>query len=124
MTFTLGLQVFFRYALNHSLFWSEAFARVCLVWLTFLGATIAYKRKAHLGVNYFVKKLPLTAQNMSKGFVKIFSLFFFAILVIFGFKFTLFLAPQIAPGLNIPAWIPFSVIPLSGIVFFVHGVSE
>lgn len=37
MSVVVAVQVFFRYALNHSLFWSEELARYILVWLTFLG---------------------------------------------------------------------------------------
>ena len=43
----VAAQVFFRYVLNHSLFWSEELARYILVWLTFLGASVAYRRGVH-----------------------------------------------------------------------------
>ena len=41
MALVILLQVFCRYALNHSLFWSEELGRMLLVWLTFIGASVA-----------------------------------------------------------------------------------
>jgi hypothetical protein len=43
MTVVVAVQVFFRYVLNQSLFWSEELARYLLVWLSFLGASVAYR---------------------------------------------------------------------------------
>ena len=51
MAAVIILQVIFRYVLNHSLFWSEELARYLLVWLTFLGASSAYYRKVHPGID-------------------------------------------------------------------------
>ena len=51
------LQVIFRYFFNHPLFWSEELSRYCFVWIVFVGAAIALKHGAHIGVDYFVKHL-------------------------------------------------------------------
>jgi hypothetical protein len=53
----VAAQVFFRYVLNHSLFWSEELARYILVWLTFLGASVAYRRGVHPRIDLFVSRL-------------------------------------------------------------------
>jgi TRAP-type C4-dicarboxylate transport system permease small subunit len=47
MSLIMAVQVFSRYALNSSLFWSEELARFMLVWLAFLGASLAYRRRVH-----------------------------------------------------------------------------
>ena len=53
----VAAQVFFRYVLNHSLFWSEELARYILVWLTFLGASVAYRRGVHPRIDLFVSRV-------------------------------------------------------------------
>ena len=58
MALVTGFQVFSRYVLNHSLFWSEEVGRICLVWISFLGASAAYKRRAHIGMDFMVVRLP------------------------------------------------------------------
>ena len=49
MAAVVAAQVFWRYGLNASLFWSEELARHLLVWMTFLGASTAYRRRVHPG---------------------------------------------------------------------------
>ncbi len=47
MTLIVAVQVFCRYVLNNSLFWAEELSRYLLAWLTFLGASVAYRRNVH-----------------------------------------------------------------------------
>jgi TRAP-type C4-dicarboxylate transport system permease small subunit len=63
MALIVATQVFFRYVLNQSLFWSEELARFLLVWLTFLGATVAYRRKAHPGIDVLYSRMPPELQK-------------------------------------------------------------
>ena len=54
----VGAQIFARYVLNHSLFWSEELARYLFIYLVFLGAAIALRRDGHIQVSFFVDRLP------------------------------------------------------------------
>ncbi len=54
----VGAQIFARYVLNHSLFWSEELARYLFIYLVFLGAAIVLRREGHIQVSFFVEKLP------------------------------------------------------------------
>jgi TRAP-type C4-dicarboxylate transport system permease small subunit len=49
-----------RYVLNASIGWSEEVSRFMLIWLTFLGAVIAYMRNEHLGLDVLIQYLPLS----------------------------------------------------------------
>ena len=120
MTATVILQVFCRYALNHSLFWSEELARYLLVWLTFIGATVAYHRNMHPGVDVIFKRLQRKHRTRIRYLVHLFSLFFFLILIWYGFSFAYFIRAQTTPALSLPKWLVFSIIPLSGLLFTLH----
>jgi len=50
--------VVLRYAFNSGIAMSEELSRWLLVWLTFLGAIVALRQHAHLGVDTLVRALP------------------------------------------------------------------
>lgn len=51
--------VVLRYALNSGITVSEEVSRWLFVWMTFLGAIVALKDRAHLGTDMLVSRLPL-----------------------------------------------------------------
>lgn len=123
MAVIVAVQVFFRYVLNQSLFWSEELARYMLVWLTFLGASVAYYRRVHPGVDMIVTRLSAGGQRAMALAVHLISIAFFAVMVVYGTQFSYFVRLQITPALYLPKWIVFAIIPVSGAVLLVHGLS-
>ena len=120
MALVVIVQVFCRYALNASLFWSEELARYLLVWLSFLGATAAYQRRVHPSVDVLTGRLSARWRKRVGILVYLFSFILFAVMVYHGTAFAYFVRLQISPALAIPKWIIFSVIPLSGAIFSLH----
>jgi TRAP-type C4-dicarboxylate transport system permease small subunit len=59
---TVILQVFCRFVLGNPLSWSEELARYAFVWVTFLGAAVAYRHGAHIIVETVVVQLPRPLQ--------------------------------------------------------------
>jgi TRAP-type C4-dicarboxylate transport system permease small subunit len=47
--------VFFRYVLNSALPWAEEADRYLFIWLTFVGASITMRHKAHIAVDLLVR---------------------------------------------------------------------
>ncbi len=124
MAFLTGAQVFCRYVLNHSLFWSEEVGRILLVWITFLGATAAYRRGIHVGIVLVAAKLPERWRRGTEMLAVVLSLVFFEILVIYGTLFIRFVQGQKTAALGLPQGVPYFVLPLSGVVFSIHAVSR
>lgn len=44
------LQFFTRYVLNDSVAWTEEIARYLLIWITFIGAAMSFRRRTHISV--------------------------------------------------------------------------
>ncbi len=120
MAMVVAAQVFFRYVLNHFLFWAEELARYLLVWLSFCGATVAYHREAHPGVDLLVHRLPPVLKQAAGFLVHLTCLAFFGIMVVYGIRFAFFVRLQVTPALTLPKWVIMAVVPFSGAVFIVH----
>lgn len=120
MALVVALQVFFRYVLNHSLFWSEELARFMLVWLSFLGASTAYKRGLHPGVDVLTARLAPSLRKACLQLVHTVSLALFAVMVVYGLQFAWFIRAQISPALYLPKWTVFTIIPISGLLLAIH----
>ncbi len=123
MACVMGLQVIARYVFNHSLFWSEEVGRISLVWLTFLGATIVYKRKLHIGIDMVVRRFPLDLRRYIAYIVWSISLAFFLVMVVVGTRFLAFVSMQQTAALSIPLSYTYAVIPTSGLICAIHGIS-
>jgi TRAP-type C4-dicarboxylate transport system permease small subunit len=55
--------VVLRYAFNLGITVSEEVSRFLFVWLTFLGAIIAFRERGHLGVDMVVSRLPAVGKK-------------------------------------------------------------
>lgn len=122
MALLVAVQVFFRYALNHSIFWSEELARFLLVWLTFLGASVVYRRGAHASVDFLWLRMGPGGRRAMNILVHVLSLCFFAVMIVYGWRFSYFVRLQVSPALYLPKWIPYAIIPLSGAILAVHAL--
>ena len=123
MAILVAVQVFCRYILNSSLFWSEELARYMLVWLSFFGATVAYYRNLHPGVDALTSRLSAAKRRTSQLLVHITTMGLALIMVISGMQFAWFVRMQISPALSIHKWIILIVIPLSGTLLFVYALA-
>ena len=123
MALLVAVQVFCRSMLNASLFWSEELARYMLVWLSFLGATVAYYRGLHPGVDVFTLRLPPLGRYLAQLTVHLVTLGLALVMIISGSRFAWFVRMQITPALGLPKWIVLSVIPLCGLILFLHALA-
>lgn len=112
MVLATFLQVIFRYFLNQPLFWSEELSRYCFVWIVFVGAAIALKQGAHIGVDYFVKHLPFRFKTFLALLINC-GITVFLILVIFQSILVVNVnMAQHSPAMRIPMGIVYLAIPV------------
>lgn len=58
MVILLALGVFCRYILGDPLVWSESIAKLLIVWMTFIGASISFAEKNNIKVDSLVECFP------------------------------------------------------------------
>ncbi len=59
--------VVLRYGFNSGLDFSEELSRFFFIWITFLGAVIAMREKAHLGLDTLIRVLPSAGKKFCFG---------------------------------------------------------
>jgi TRAP-type transport system small permease protein len=59
--------VVLRYGFNSGLDFSEELSRFFFIWITFLGAIIAMREKAHLGLDTLIRVLPRAGKRLCFG---------------------------------------------------------
>jgi len=117
------VQVVFRYGFNHSLYWSEEVGRYTLIWITFLGASVGFKKKAHMGVDFLFKAFGRKARALLTVISDL-SIFILAmVLAVYGIKLASFVRFQTSAALLIPMSVPYSAIWIGGILTAVHSFS-
>ncbi len=124
MTGVTFAQVFFRFVIVHSLPWSEEFSRYCLVWASFLGASIALKRGLHIGIEAFVTKLSREKRRWIYLLTLVIIILFLVTVIVKGIEMAFFNMRQSSPALRIPMGFPYFAIPVGSLLMLIHLLNE
>jgi len=128
-TFILFQGVVLRYAFNYAFSWTEEVVRYSIVWLVFIGGSIAARRGAHIAMDITVVYLPPRAKLFMMGVATTIACFFALVMTYYGVLLTrsIWGYGQVSPAAMIPMAIPFAAIPvgcaLMGIRFFVAALA-
>jgi TRAP-type C4-dicarboxylate transport system permease small subunit len=118
-------QVFTRFVLNKPSTWTEELAVFMLIWVSLLGAAVALGRGAHLGIDYFVGKLPARARLSTEIFVFFcVSAFSLLVMLIGGIdlvRSTLELGQE-SSALRVKVGYVYLAIPISGFFLTLYAV--
>jgi TRAP-type transport system small permease protein len=104
--------VFFRYVLGDSLPWSDEVARYLCVWVGFVGASVALNRRVHIGVEFFVDRLPAILKRRVKLVVEFVILGLLLFITYFGIELVVFQIPQRSSALLISMAWPYASVPV------------
>lgn len=119
------LGVFTRYVLGHQISWTEELARLLLIWISLLGASVAFIRKSHLGVDYFVGKLSERWQAIGQILVYLLVAIFSGIVLVYGGCSLVSSAlknSQPTPALNVEMGYVYLAVPISGIFIIIFSI--
>jgi len=111
-------QVITRIVLQAPAVWTEETSTYLLMWCGVIGAAYAYGEKAHVGMEYFARKLDHQKSIILDLIITILVAYFaFTILLRGGLNFVnnAFLNNQTTPTMNIPTGYLYLCLPISGI---------
>jgi TRAP-type C4-dicarboxylate transport system permease small subunit len=107
-----------RYVLRMPFTWGEELARFLQIWLTFMGASLAFLVGGHASIQMLLHRLPEKARRMTRVGIALLAGLFFLILAVQGMRFVLFTWSEESPALSLSFGIVYLALPVaSGIIF-------
>jgi TRAP-type transport system small permease protein len=122
MFIVVGINVFSRYILNASLGWADELARFLFIYVSLLGAVLAYHHNDHVALDIFLSGirsprvlmvLRVFGQLLIVGALAIFTRYSWDVAVS---------ARNVSPALYIPMRHVYGVMPVAGFIMFVQAI--
>lgn len=124
MAIDVFIEVIFRYVLLFPLFWTEEFARYCLVWSSLLAAGIALKRGQHIAVTFVTDRFPKRIRVMAALVGDIFVAAMLAVILWGGIYLVVLTRHQLSPAMRLPMSLPYIAIPAGSAIMLFHVLTS
>jgi len=119
-----GLQVFFRYVMNDSLFWSEELMRYLMIWTAFLTSGIVYSRGGFLGMRVLVDAAPPRVGRAMDIVGRLAILLFLVVVAWYGVEFAARTSASQAVALQFSMVWVHGAVPFGCILIILHVVAQ
>jgi TRAP-type transport system small permease protein len=113
----VAAQVVFRYAVKEPIVWSEEFTTLCYQWLSYLGAALAVRYRAHFGVDFVVRLLGPRWKTPLEWLEHLVVWLMAAFMVLYGWRIAESSAMQMYPTLPFSVGTGYLVLPIAGVLF-------
>lgn len=128
MLFLSFFQVILRMVFHIGFVWADDLLRHLVLWVGFIGASIATKKNKHINIDIFSRSLPLKVKPFFEFVLLIFSsvIAFFLFLAAVNFTKMEKEFMEMSVTLKLPLWILMLIIPIGfismSIRFFINGI--
>ncbi|MCP5115811.1 MAG: TRAP transporter small permease [bacterium] len=119
-----------RFVLGEQSRFTEEVATYLLIWVSLLGASVAFSTGSHLGVDYFVGRLHPDTKPLVTVLINVIVAFFAASVMVYG-GYVLVArtleAGQVSPAVGIQMGYVYLAVPISGffiLIFCAENVAE
>jgi TRAP-type C4-dicarboxylate transport system permease small subunit len=115
LTAVITLQIVSR-VLFTSVSWTEEVSRFLLIWVTFLGATLAFQQGRHIAVTLMRDNLPLRLRKIVTGLSIMIMIAFLVTLAVIGWRYMNLQSFQKSPSLRISMTYIYAVMPVTAAI--------
>ena len=120
MTLLVVLEVFLRYVVGSSLFFSEELARFLFVWVGFLAASLAVRSGVHVGFGVLVERFPPRVGRRLAALVQVPVLALLAVVVVTGIAMVVDSAAERSATLGVQMTWARLAVPVGGLLMFLQ----
>ena len=125
LTLTVLWGVFTRFCLGSQAEYTDELARVLLVWVSMVGAALAFGVKAHLGVDFFVNKLhPEARKTLSVLVQAVTAVLAVAVFIVGGWGLAMGQMGQQLPTLPLSRGLVYISIPLGCVLICLFALEN
>ncbi|WHH57331.1 TRAP transporter small permease [Petroclostridium sp. X23] len=120
LTILTTMGVVYRYVLQMPLVWLYETSVVIFAWMIFLGASIAFKQREHIKLEFLVSSVPENVARMLKIIIEIITIAFLVFVIKEGFEIVKNTWNQTYNTINLStAWFYLSF-PVSAVFMVIH----
>ncbi|WP_138466466.1 TRAP transporter small permease [Poseidonocella sp. HB161398] len=112
LTAVITLQIVSRVFFT-SVSWTEEVARFLLIWITFLGAALAYQQGRHIAVALLRDSLPPPLRKLLTGLAHAVAIAFLVTLAVIGWRYMQMQSFQKSPSMRLKMSYVYAVMPLA-----------
>ena len=115
------INVIFRFVLDSPIGWAEEVTLGLFIWMVFIGISSAMKRGGHVGVDYFMLKMPRPMRNVFTiiGAISIYFVLIY-VFIYLGMDLTSQAAVKITPVLGMSYQYIDIAVPVGGLLTAIH----
>ncbi len=113
--FLAFINVVGRYIFHSSFTWAGELTIYLFLWSTFFGAVYCFKKDAHINIDLLLQKVSKRVAKILNIISLVVTFIYLIAISYYGYQYVLLYMDleEISIDLNIPMWIPYSVIPIS-----------
>jgi TRAP-type transport system small permease protein len=123
MSILIILQVISRFVINLPLTWSEELSRYLMIYIVFLGASLAMRHNKLISIELLPETLTGNKRRFVIILVMIISIIFFAILFKQGIDMLPLVQMQSSPGLQLSMALPYASIPIGSFLLALNSLA-
>jgi TRAP-type C4-dicarboxylate transport system permease small subunit len=124
MVLIIFVQVFGRFVFNHTPRWSEESALVLMLYVGFLGATVVYRERMHIGIKFIVDAFTESVRRRIYFVIDILIGVLGAFMVIWGAGLSWRFLGQTLPATKLPVGVAYMQIPIAGLILLSFVVEK
>ena len=118
------LGVWSRYVMRATFQWYDEVARLCFVWMIFLGAAVAVRRGAHFRLHLLIDRFGTSARRRVDLLVTLIVIGFAAVLVTGGLAIAPLARRQVTDALEISMLWFYAALPVGGALMIVFALPQ
>lgn len=124
LTIVVGVNVFFRYILNNTLYWATELSIFLFIWIVFIGAAVAYSRNSHISVTLFLDKLNPKNKKIIDIINSLILISFLVFLTKTGYSVAVSNINSLSEAMKISYGLVYSVVPISCALMLLHTIAS